>query len=193
MIATILKHCACPERRGHFGRFVLLAIVAAGLFGALHDQISYTVSHEYYTKLKFTQFGLDDIELPDRVKASIVGFLATWWMGLLLGVLTGAAAYLYETPEQMRRALLWSIPPAIALALSVALLGLALSWLLTAVWKSSNLNVFLPNNLDAPRDFFCAACMHSAAYLGGALAVPTLWYAHYRRSRVANTSPNVPA
>lgn len=33
--------------------FVLAAMVAAGLFGVVHDQISYTVSPEYYTRFKF--------------------------------------------------------------------------------------------------------------------------------------------
>ena len=71
-----------------FGLFLLFlpaAMLAAGLFGVLHDQISYTVSDEYFTKFKFIQFGLRDAFLSERVQVALVGFLASWWMGIPLG------------------------------------------------------------------------------------------------------------
>ena len=61
---------------------VFLAVVLAGLYGIAHNQISYTVSPEYFTKFKFQQFGFVDMPLPERVRASMVGFLASWWMGI---------------------------------------------------------------------------------------------------------------
>jgi len=48
---------------------VLFAILLSGLYGIIHDQISYTVSPEYFTKFKFQQFGLDGMTLPNRVQA----------------------------------------------------------------------------------------------------------------------------
>ena len=38
---------------GIFFAFVVAAVAAAGVFGIVHDQISYSVSPEYYTKFKF--------------------------------------------------------------------------------------------------------------------------------------------
>jgi hypothetical protein len=38
-----------------FGLAVMGALIA-GAYGILHDQISYTISPEYFTKLKFEQF-----------------------------------------------------------------------------------------------------------------------------------------
>ena len=66
--------------------FIAVAIVAAGLYGVLHNQISYTVSPEYFTRFKFVQFGLTELELPERVRASMVGFQASWWMGIPIGM-----------------------------------------------------------------------------------------------------------
>ncbi len=37
---------------------VFFAILLSGLYGIIHDQISYTVSPEYFTKFKFQQFGI---------------------------------------------------------------------------------------------------------------------------------------
>jgi len=65
-----------------FVSLVLLAMFLSGLYGIVHDQISYTVSPEYFTKFKFQQFGITEVNLPDHVRASIVGFLASWWMGI---------------------------------------------------------------------------------------------------------------
>lgn len=97
--------------------FVLAAIVAAGLFSIVHDQISYTVSPEYYTRFKFLQFRMLDASVPERLRAAQVGWRATWWMGLLLGILTGLPALLYRTAHSMQRHLMLSLPLAIAVAL----------------------------------------------------------------------------
>ena len=56
-----------------FGVYVLIVVVAvlvAGLYGIAHNQISYTVAPEYFTKFKFRQFGLVDTPLPERVRLS---------------------------------------------------------------------------------------------------------------------------
>ena len=48
------------RKAGAFVLFLALAVVIAGVFGIVHDQISYTVSSEYYTRFKFPQFRLLD-------------------------------------------------------------------------------------------------------------------------------------
>ena len=40
-----------------YGLLVVIAVLFAGLYGVVHNQISYTVSPEYFTKFKFRQFG----------------------------------------------------------------------------------------------------------------------------------------
>ena len=63
-----------------FGLAVMGALIA-GAYGILHDQISYTISPEYFTKLKFEQFHYANFGFPRRVFVGEVGFLATWWVG----------------------------------------------------------------------------------------------------------------
>ena len=55
--------------------------MVAGVYGILHDQITYTISPEYFSKFKFDQFRYAEIGLPDRVFVAEIGFLATWWVG----------------------------------------------------------------------------------------------------------------
>jgi len=52
------------------------------MYGIIHDQITYSISPEYYTKFKFYQFGLikspNDFVHNPRQMAIIVGIMATW-------------------------------------------------------------------------------------------------------------------
>ncbi|MGO9486843.1 MAG: hypothetical protein ACLPX9_20105 [Rhodomicrobium sp.] len=173
-----------------FGLFLLFlpaAMLAAGLFGIVHDQISYSVSSEYFTKFKFIQFGLGDAFLSERVRAGLVGFLASWWMGIPLGVLCGAAGFMQRTPALMGRALLWSLPLIAAFTLAIALAGLAYGWLQTAAIERESLAAhtvvgigwFIPPGVENLRRFLCAGYMHNAAYLGGALSIPAAWLFHF--------------
>src|ERR1043166_5820682 len=68
-----------------FPILLIAGCICAGLYGALHDQISYTVSPDYYFAFKFHQFAIPPA-LQNRVGASIVGWRASWWMGIFIGI-----------------------------------------------------------------------------------------------------------
>src|SRR6266702_6007254 len=87
----------------------MLLVILAGIYGIIHSQISNTVSPEYFTKFKFREFGFADVPLPERVRASMVGFLASWWMGIPIGLLVGAAGFIHRGHRQMLRVSLWSL------------------------------------------------------------------------------------
>ena len=61
---------------------LVIAIIIAGIHGAIHDQISFTFSEEYFTRFKFIQFNLSWAYESPRLGAALVGFLAAWWMAL---------------------------------------------------------------------------------------------------------------
>lgn len=159
--------------------FVPAAVLAAGAFGALHDQISYTVSPEYFTKFKFVQFDLLNDDIPERMRAAQVGFLASWWMGVPLGVLIGAAGFIHPDVPQMRRALLWSLVVAIAFTLLFALGGLVYGLIQTGTVDLAHPEGwYIPQGLVQPRRFISVGYMHNAAYTGGEFAVPVAWAFH---------------
>jgi hypothetical protein len=55
--------------------FLPVAVLTAGLFGMVHNQISYSVSNEYFTKFKFIQFRLLDSTIPEEFVPPKLGFL----------------------------------------------------------------------------------------------------------------------
>ena len=172
-----------------FAMFLVLAVLTAGAFGALHDQISYTVSYEYFTRFKFLEFRLLDPEVPERLRAAMVGVLASWWMGIPLGLLAGAAGFIQPTATQMLRALLLSLAVITGFTLLFALAGLVYGYSQTAHLDLRNYaGWFIPRNLVHPRNFICAGYMHNSAYLGGLLAIPVAWafQIYYRRWAVTH-------
>jgi hypothetical protein len=148
------------------------ACLTAGVYGALHNQISYTVSPEYFHDFKFHQFGIPAI-LHGRLGAAVVGWEASWWMGFLIGVpvltiglvLRGWRAYLG------RCLMAFAVVAATALVVGLA----ALAWACCTITVAS---------LPAPADFEPAEAvaivafkragtMHNFSYLGGFVGIVT--------------------
>ena len=160
---------------------IFLAIVAvsplvAGIYGAIHNQFSYTVSSEYFTAFKFVQFGLLDSPLPDRVRASIVGFRASWWMGPALGILIGLAAFVHREPREMLDAGVRAYAVTIAVTALVGLVALLIGIASTKPLHFENYaDWYLPDGLQHPRRFLCAGYMHDGAYLGSVVGVGAAW------------------
>src|SRR5580658_3836306 len=85
---------------------VLVAIVIACLYGVGHDQVTYTISPEYYTKFKFIQFNLADSIAAQhmtqpRSAVVMVGVEATWWLGFYVGVIIAGFALLFRNRDRM--------------------------------------------------------------------------------------------
>src|SRR5215469_17229052 len=136
---------------------VFSAIVLSGIYGVLHDQISYTVSPEYFTKFKFRQFGLVEMNLPDRARASIVGFLASWWMGIPIGLMVGGAGFIHSGHQKMLKITLWSFVIVIAVTLCFGLGGLVYGWLATRTINVADYqDWFIPDDVVDLRRFLCA-------------------------------------
>ena len=151
---------------------ILLAVMVSGLYGMVHDQISYTVSPEYYTKFKFQQFGIADMNLPDRARASIVGFLASWWMGIPIGLMVGGTGFIHPGHWRMLKISLLAFALVIVITLLFGLGGLLYGWFQT---KTINLadyhDWFIPKDVADLRHFLCVGYMHNVSYLGGTLSI----------------------
>jgi len=151
------------KKSGVYLVLVVIAIVLAGAYGIVHDQITYTVSPEYYTKFKFLQFHLADSALPDRVRAGIVGFLASWWMGVYIGF----------------RVSLQSFALVVGMTLAAGLAGLGYGYYRTQSIDLADYAFWMiPGDVIDLRRYLCVGYMHNASYLGGTLAIPAGWVFH---------------
>jgi len=160
---------------------VVIAVVAAGAFGAIHDQISYTVSPEYFTKFKFKQFGFSEMAAPERARASLVGFLASWWMGIPIGLLVGAAGFVHRDHRRMLVVSIWSLGVVVGFTLLFGLCGLLYGVCRTsgsAINLADYQGWYIPEDVTDLRHYLRAGYMHNASYLGGVLAIVVAWIFH---------------
>jgi hypothetical protein len=158
---------------------LICAMPIAGAFGALHDQVSYTLSQEYYTKFKFLQFGLLDPQIPERIRAAEVGFLASWWMGIPIGMLVAPVALIHRSAGTVLRYGLLGFGVLMIFTGLFAGVGLIYGYAHTTTFDLRQYpGWFLPNNLVHVRRFLCVGYMHNAAYLGGVIGVPVVWAFH---------------
>ena len=83
---------------------VIVSTILASIYGILHNQISYSISAEYFTKFKFDQIGewLYRVQ-NERIAISFVGFISTWWFGLFIGLIIGITAMFQRNSKIMWR------------------------------------------------------------------------------------------
>lgn len=154
-----------------FGTVVFGALVA-GLYGALHDQISYSISPEYFTKMKFQQFADANFGWPERAFVAEVGVLASWWVGLIAGWFLGRVGYGFLPETIATRCVLKAFAILIGVAAISGLAGALLGVFQTrgdglADWIDWREEL----HLDHVREFAIVAYLHAASYLGAVLGL----------------------
>lgn len=156
---------------------VVLSPLIAGAYGILHDQITYSISLEYYTKFKFIQFGIADY-FWDRFGASIVGFMATWWFGLILGIVIGAIGFIHKTAKQMLKVSMQAIFINLVVALFVGLTGLFYGYIKWGNISRGHLPKWrIPDSVIDFNSFVMVSSMHNFSYIGGfiGLILAIIW------------------
>jgi hypothetical protein len=153
--------------------FVLLlgvACVVAGLYGMVHNQISYTVSPEYFTAYKFRQFGIP-AALQGRAGAALVGFLASWWMGVLIGLPVLFIGLILPSWKLYASRCLIAMGVVVVTALLVGLAALVIA---SFAVTDTQLPAFrYPLGVVDKVAFARAGIMHDFSYLGGFLGIVT--------------------
>lgn len=156
--------------KGHlkYGAFlssIIIAVMAAALYGILNDEITYTISPEYFTKFKYIQFGVDPSLFGGaRYAVAAIGFMATWWMGLIIG--TCFALYSLSLPNH--KIMLTAVLKAILITFSVTIFFAVLGFVLGRLYfANAAVNWWLPPGLVNKNDFITVGSVHNFAYLGG--------------------------
>lgn len=148
--------------------FLLFSCLSAAIYGAVHNQISYTVAPSYFHEFKFFQFRIDE-PLQNRVGAALVGARASWFMGLIIGLPIYIAAALFIKRERFLRSLLKATALVIGITLLFGLCALAYA---AVTLSADNLPTWTEGrSLTQPLQFARAGSMHNASYLGGMVGI----------------------
>jgi hypothetical protein len=148
--------------------FVLTPVIA-GAYGALHDQLSFTIAPEYFTRFKYAQFGFEPEWFGGhRPTVAVIGFLATWWVGAFIGLFLGGTALLQPDARNMRKAIMRGVVVTLGVAAVCALVGLAYGWFFL---DGAPQGWFLPAEVLDTHAFLSVGSMHNASYGGGVLGL----------------------
>lgn len=146
----------------------LIGALVAGCYGILHDQITYTISPEYFTKLKFAQFADADFGLGKRVFVATIGFLATWWVGAIAAWILARRLI----PNQPRQVAYRHIRNGIICIFAVGMAFAVVAYLY-GLWRGPDADysgwrwVSEDTMIEDPWSFARVAYIHNAGYLGG--------------------------
>lgn len=164
----------------------------AGIYGIIHDQFTYTVSAEYYTKFKFYQFGLatqgNEALFPTpRIQVAGVGFMATWWTGIPIGLILGLVGLVHNNGKSMLRISLKALMINLLIALGIGIIGLLVG---LYILNTDALNWHFPENLVNKDSFVAVGSMHNFSYIGGAvgLIIAVLYSLNQKRKRSNSTT-----
>ncbi|HEY5721723.1 MAG TPA: hypothetical protein VIT45_05325 [Allosphingosinicella sp.] len=159
------------DRVGKSGRFeavriVLFAMLAAIAYGILHDLVTAHLCVEYFTVAHPPVFPTSS---PFLLGLGW-GIIATWWVGLLLGIALAAAARLGPRPRlglaELRRPILLVM---LASALAAFLTGIAGAFLASAGLAPLPTDLGFPIPAGRHVSFFAVSLAHAASYLAGAV------------------------
>lgn len=172
----------------------------AGAYGILHDQVTYTISREYFTEFKAEQFRYMDFSWPERVYAAQIGFMATWWVGFIAGWFLARLTVPHLPGNVAVRWCRQAFILLIAVAAVAGLAGAGVGWWESRASSAGEVGEWQDfahsyGVRDVP-SFIRAACIHNGSYLGALLGLTgaCFWIRHrVRASATPETTPSAPA
>ena len=161
---------------------IFTSILLAGTYGILHDQVTYTIAPEYFTKFKYDQFGFEPQWFGgDRQTVAVIGFLATWWTGMFIGLLLGLTALIFRDHKTMRKALQKAVAVTFCFAVAAGIFGFFYG---RFVLTKTGVDWWLPDNLVDKNAFITVGSIHNFSYLGGLLGLVAGIYHLFRLNKL---------
>ncbi len=155
---------------------ILLCLASAVLYGILLDQVTARICVEYFTIGHLPIFGTDN---PTLLGLGW-GIVATWWVGLLLGVPLAFAARFGARPKCDVSSLIHPIAVLLIISALIAAAAGVLGWMLA---NQGIIVLVEPFASQVPREkhipFLTDLWAHLASYLagfiGGLLVIVRVW------------------
>ncbi|MBL7738814.1 MAG: hypothetical protein JNK14_06310 [Chitinophagaceae bacterium] len=148
---------------------IFITILTAGVYGILHDQVTYSISPEYFTKFKYRQFGFEPAWFNGhRQTVAVIGFLATWWVGLWIGLLVGLTGLIYPDHHIMKKRIASAIKIVFVTAVIFGLIGF-LQGRYSLI--ETGVHWWFPEDLIDKNNFIIVGSIYNYSYLGGIIGL----------------------
>jgi hypothetical protein len=169
-----------------FLQIVTLCVAIAILYGIVHDQVTARICVEYFTIGHAPIFGTDD---PTLLGLGW-GVLATWWVGVMLGVPLALVARIGRWPKRTVASL---IKPLLILMLVSAFFALAAGMVGSLLASRGFIWLIEPMASAVPRekhvafltDLWAHNASYTAGFVGGGFLMLRVWFDRRAQSRTA--------
>lgn len=157
---------------------IAISVAAAIFYGIVHDQITARVCVEYFT---IGHPRMIDSESP-TVLGVFWGIVATWWVGLPLGIGLAGAARAGKKPKLN----VWDVVrPIIKLLCFMFIVAAITGFVGFEIAKAGYIRLLEPLASQVPAEkhiaFLADGCAHIASYASGIIGGIVLWVSTWRR------------
>ncbi len=157
-------------------KIIGLAVIAAVVYGILHDQVTTRICIEYFTVGHPPVFATHNATLL----AIGWGSIATWWVGLVLGVPLAIAARAGQRPRRDAVSLIRPVLLLLTVTGACATLAGAAAWMLVrlgVVTVPRWIAMVLPpaKQLRFLVDLWVHTASYWAGFAGGLVLIPYVW------------------
>jgi hypothetical protein len=149
-----------------------VSVLGATLYGILNDQITVTLSPEYFSVFKCRQFapvlewtGL--LNAPVRVQAILVGTLSTCWFGLFLAIVLSISSMAGRHPPLPTSDYVRAVLGIMLFTLCVSLLLGGVAYVAEPILTPDAAHWPFLKGIQEVRCAFAVGGWHNGAYLGG--------------------------
>lgn len=145
--------------------FVLvLASIIAGIYGIIHDQITITISLDYFLYFK----GLYATSAPYRLGAAFIGWSSTWWVGFLAAFALVVCLMIKKQSNGMLKKVLKDAMIIICISAAAGTVGGVFGYLIP-VKVDFFYQLALEYHVENYAAFFSVWMIHIFGYVGGLL------------------------
>lgn len=164
--------------------FILISLIFCGtlmscLYGILHDQITYTISPEFYNLVRFPQHQIASDAA--RWGAMQIAVINSWKIGFIISLVLSCMGLIHFNNRKIIRFTLESFAIVVVTAASIACLSF-LFGLLNHFDESK-----LAETVVQKGNFLLVQSIHNSTYIGGLIGMFVgIYWQFYRRKKNRN-------
>ena len=107
-----------------------------------------------------------------RVQVAIIGWRASWWMGIPIGLILGLEGLRHRNAKRMFNITFRALLINVFTVFIIGLIGLAYGFTILSKQPLSNFESwYIPDNVSNIRSFISVSAMHNFSYLGAIIGL----------------------
>ncbi|MGN6647443.1 MAG: hypothetical protein ACTHJT_13060 [Cytophaga sp.] len=149
-----------------FIALLILAPMLASLYGFIHDQITFSISEEFFTKFRFKDYDMPHTWHP-RAKAGMIGILNAWKTGIPFGIILTVVGRIHHNDKKLMFYTFYTylLTFFCSFAFSMAAVYMPVAGEMEAIHKT------LPTNILDPIAFQRVERINNFGYIGGIIGM----------------------